>query len=87
MSRSKWKGPYIQTDLLEQISKSCNSKKKEFQIFCRNSYIIPQFVGLTFKIHNGKTFIKVLIIEEMVGHKFGEFSPTRKKFSYKKKKN
>jgi len=87
MSRSKWKGPYIQTDLLEQISKSCNSKKKEFQIFCRNSYIIPQFVGLTFKIHNGKTFIKVLVIEEMVGHKFGEFSPTRKKFSYKKKKN
>ena len=87
MSRSKWKGPYVQTDLLKQISKVKNCKKTNFKIFCRNSTIIPQFIGLHFNIHTGKLFVKIEVSEIMVGHKFGEFCPTRKKFSYKKKKN
>jgi len=85
MSRSKWKGPFIQTDLLKKISTI--KKKKEIEIFCRNCTITPQFIGLNFKIHTGKTFTKIKVSESMVGHKFGEFSSTRKKFSYKKKKN
>jgi len=87
MSRTKWKGPYVQMDLLKQISTIKHYKKKEFKIFCRNSTIIPQFIGLTFSIHTGKLFTKIEVVESMVGHKFGEFCSTRKKSSYKKKKN
>ena len=86
MSRSKWKGPFIQADLLKKFS-TIKTKKKEIKVFCRNSTIPPQFVGLIFKIHTGKSFTKIEVSEQMVGHKFGEFSSTRKKFSYKKKKN
>lgn len=83
MSRAKWKGPYLKKSLIKVVYK----KKKEIATTPRNIVIIPFFVGKTFFIYNGKTFIKIKITHDMVGHKFGEFSPTRKQFTYKKKKN
>ena len=85
MTRAKWKGPYIETKLLTQTEKTPNKFKNIINTTSRNSEIIPSFVGMTFNIHNGKTFLKLTITEEMIGHKFGEFSPTRKKFLFKKK--
>lgn len=82
MSRIKKKSFYIEKKLIDTLKK----KKNFINIFYRNAFIIPQFVGLTFNIHNGKIFTKLFITEKMIGHRFGEFSPTRKKFSYKKKK-
>jgi len=82
MSRSKWKGPFVDTNLLNK-TKLINSKK-DILTKSRNSTIIPSFVGKSFKIHNGKVFHKILITEKMIGHKLGEFSPTRKQFLYKK---
>lgn len=84
MSRSKWKGPYINSNFLKQIKIS--NKKKLLPIISRNSTIIYKFIGLKFNVHTGKTFTEVAILKEMVGHKFGEFAPTRVKFSFKKKK-
>ena len=88
MSRAKWKGPYVKKTLLKNflVNISENNYQSEIIIFNRSSTIIPQFIGNYFKIHNGKTFSKIQITENMVGKKFGEFSPTRKKFSFKKKK-
>lgn len=86
MNRSKWKGPYIKKDLLKKISKNSSTYNNEILTFSRSSFITPKFVGLTLKIHNGKTFLKLLISEKMVGYKLGEFVPTRKKFTFKKKK-
>lgn len=80
MSRVKWKGPYIEKNIIKSIF-----NKKEIKTFSRKSIITPKFIGLTFLIHNGKTFLKLKVIEEMVGYKLGEFSPTRKKFTFKKK--
>ena len=85
MTRTKWKGPYIETKLLTHLEKKSNQFKNIINATSRNSEIIPCFVGMTFHIYNGKTFLKVIVTEEMIGHKFGEFSPTRKKFSFKKK--
>ena len=79
MSRSKWKGPYVHPKNLE------NLKKKQVNIMSRNSKILPKFLDLTFKIHNGKNFIELLVTEDMLGHKFGEFVFTRAKFQFKKK--
>jgi len=87
MSRAKWKGPYIQKNLLEKILKIKFSSQNELYTNSRKSKIIPQFINLNFHIHNGKTFSKIKITNEMVGYKLGEFAPTRKRFSYKKKKN
>lgn len=84
MSRSKWKGPYVDSALLEAVNSS-----KPTQIITtksRNSTIIPIFVGLSFKVYNGKIFYQIKITEEMVGYKLGEFAPTRKTFSFKKAK-
>lgn len=86
MSRAKWKGPYIEKFLLEKIKKSSNYFNNEIKTFSRKSFITPKFIGLSFKVYNGKTFLKVKVTEEMVGYKLGEFSPTRKKFTFKKKK-
>jgi len=61
--------------------------KKSIKTITKNSLILPQFVGFSLEIYNGKTFITVTIINEMIGHKLGEFVSTRKQFSYKKKKN
>lgn len=84
MSRSKWKGPYVDINGLKILQ---NSKKTYLTtVIARNSTILPKFLERTFKIYNGKKFIEVLVTEEMIGHKFGEFSATRKRFAFKKKK-
>ena len=78
MARSVWKGPFVHPSLLKQIDKlKDKSNSKPIKTWSRNSTIIPDFVGLSFLIHNGKTFIPITVSEEMVGHKLGEFSPTR----------
>jgi small subunit ribosomal protein S19 len=85
MNRVKWKGPYINNKLLKKIENTISSSKNVIKTTSKNSIIVPKFVGLTFQIYNGKTFITIKIIEEMINHKFGEFINTRKQFSYKKK--
>lgn len=78
MSRSIKKGPYVDPRLLEKVEKIQKSgEKKPIKTWSRRSTITPDFVGLTFSIHNGNKFISVFITENMVGHKLGEFSPTR----------
>lgn len=84
MSRAKWKGPYVNPKQLVQFN---NIKKQHVYIISRNSEIIPKFLGLTFKIHNGKEYIELTITDSMIGHKFGEFAFTRAKFVFKKKKS
>ena len=78
MSRSVWKGPFVDGYLLQKAEKShADGRKHAIKTWSRRSTIMPQFVGLTFQVHNGHKFIPVLIIEDMVGHKLGEFAPTR----------
>lgn len=78
MTRSVWKGPFVDGYLLKKAEASHASKKKEIvKTWSRRSTILPQFVGLTFGVHNGKKFIPVYVTEQMIGHKLGEFSPTR----------
>ena len=79
MTRSTWKGPFYEEYLLKKADDVRNSGKTNqvIKIWTRKSTILPEFVGLTFGIHNGNKFIPVSINENMVGHKFGEFSPTR----------
>ena len=78
MTRSVWKGPFVHPSLLKKIDKlKSNPNKKPIKTWSRNSTIIPDFVGHSFMIHNGKSFIPITISEEMVGHKLGEFAPTR----------
>ena len=78
MARSVWKGPFIDGYLLAKAEKVRASGRNEvIKMWSRRSTILPQFVGLTFGVHNGKKFIPVLVTENMIGHKFGEFSPTR----------
>ena len=78
MSRSIKKGPHIDFKLIKKIENITESKKKSvIKTWARNSVITPDFVGHTFAIHNGNKFIPVFITENMVGHKLGEFSPTR----------
>lgn len=78
MARSLWKGPYIDAYLLKKAEKVRESGRSEvIKIWSRRSTILPQFVGLTFGVHNGKKHIPVNVNEDMIGHKFGEFSPTR----------
>lgn len=88
MSRAKWKSIYVQKKLLSDFlkKKQLNKYKIELTTDSRNSTIIPCFVGNFLKIHNGKTFSKIQVTENMIGKKLGEFSPTRKIFSFKKKK-
>lgn len=81
MPRSIWKGPFIDRSVFK------TAKEQHKKIWSRRSVILPQFEGLTFNVYNGKDFIPVLVKEEMIGHKFGEFAQTRKVFSYKKTKN
>lgn len=78
MARSVWKGPFVDGYLLKKAEASRSSGRKEvIKTWSRRSTILPQFVGLTFGVHNGQKFIPVLITEDMVGHKLGEFSPSR----------
>jgi small subunit ribosomal protein S19 len=83
MARSVKKGPFVDGYLLKKAEASRTSTRKEvIKIWSRRSTILPQFVGLTFAVHNGKKHIPVLVNEDMVGHKFGEFAPTRTFFSH-----
>ena len=78
MARSVWKGPFVDGYVLKKAEQARASGRKEvIRIWSRRSTILPQFVGLTFGVYNGRKFIPVLVTEDMVGHKFGEFSPTR----------
>lgn len=78
MARSVWKGPFVDGYLLKKAEKARASKRNEvIKMWSRRSTILPQFVGLTFGVHNGRKFIPVLVTEEMIGQKFGEFAPTR----------
>ncbi|MFT4533186.1 MAG: small subunit ribosomal protein S19 [Saprospiraceae bacterium] len=78
MARSIKKGPYVFHKLLDKIEKAQSSERKSvIKTWSRSSMIIPGMVGLTIAVHNGKTFVPVFVTENMVGHKLGEFSPTR----------
>jgi len=78
MTRSVWKGPFVDGYLLKKADAARSSGRHEMiRIWSRRSTILPQFVGLTFGVYNGQKHIPVIVTEEMVGHKFGEFAPTR----------
>ena len=78
MARSVWKGPFVHPSLLKKIDKiKDGGDKRPIKTWSRNSTIIPDFVGQSFLIHNGKSFIPITVSEEMVGHKLGEFASTR----------
>ncbi len=78
MARSAKKGTYVQPSLLEKVAKLKDSGKRDaIKTWSRRSLVVPEFVGLTFAVHNGKKFVSVFITENMVGHYLGEFSPTR----------
>ena len=78
MSRSSKKGAFVEASLMKKVmAMKSADKKKPIKTWSRKSTIFPEFVGLTFEVHNGKTFVKVFVDEDMVGHKLGEFAPTR----------
>ena len=78
MARSIWKGPFVDGYVLKKAENAKASGKSEvIKIWSRRSTILPQFVGLTFAVYNGKKHIPVNVTEEMIGQKFGEYSPTR----------
>ena len=78
MARSVWKGPFVDGSLIKKVEKASQTVRSEvIKTWSRRSTILPQFVGLTFAVYNGRKFIPVSVSEEMVGHKLGEFSPTR----------
>ena len=78
MSRSIWKGPFVDPSLIKKVEKlKTQVNPTPIKTWARKSTIIPEFVGISFLIYNGKKFIPIKISEEMVGHKLGEFSPTR----------
>ena len=78
MSRSVWKGPYVHPSVLKKTAKAVETDdRKPIKTWSRGRTIIPQMVGLTFEVHNGNKFIPVSIVEDMIGHKLGEFAPTR----------
>lgn len=78
MARSIKKGPYVEPKLLIKVEKlNTRGERRQIKTWSRRSMIVPEFVGHTFLVHNGKTFIQVYVTENMVGHRLGEFSPTR----------
>ena len=83
MARSVQKGPFVEESLIKKAEKQKNdTNKKPIKTWSRKSTIIPDFIGLSFLIYNGKKFIPLTISEDMVGHKFGEFAPTRQFFGH-----
>ena len=83
MARSVWKGPFVDSYLLKKAEVARDSGRNDvIKTWSRRSTILPQFVGLTFGVYNGQKFIPVLVTENMVGQKFGEFSPTRTYFGH-----
>lgn len=77
MTRSVWKGPFVDRSLLKKVEEARGGKKGVIKTWSRRSTILPQMVGLTFGVHNGNKFIPVLVTDNMIGHKLGEFAPTR----------
>ena len=78
MARSIWKGPFVEESLIKKVEKEKNNpNRKPIKTWSRKSTILPDFVGVSFQIYNGKKFIPITISEDMVGHKLGEFAPTR----------
>ena len=78
MPRSSWKGPFVDGYLIGKAAKAAGSARREVvKTWSRRSTIMPNFIGVTFQVHNGRNFIPVLVSEDMVGHKLGEFAPTR----------
>ena len=89
MARSIKKGPYIEASLMRKVQSAGEGSHKVIKTWSRRSTILPEFVGMTFAVHNGKKFIPVFVSENMVGHKLGEFAPTRTYYGHgsdKKKK-
>ena len=83
MSRSVWKGPFVEESLMKKVDKQKSQpNKKPIKTWSRKSTIIPDFVGVSFLIYNGKKFIPITVSEDMVGHKLGEFAPTRTFFGH-----
>ena len=83
MARSIKKGPYIEESLQKKVNRAlAEQDKKVIKTWSRRSTIIPEMVGLTFAVHNGRKFIPVFVTENMVGHKLGEFAPTRTFFAH-----
>lgn len=83
MPRSVRKGPFVDGHLLRKVTQAeATGSRKVIQTWSRRSTVIPEMVGLTFAVHNGKKFIPVFVTENMVGHKLGEFSPTRTFFGH-----
>lgn len=77
MARSGKKGPYVDKNLAKKVAAGMGEKGKAIKTWARNSQIAPEFVGKYFNVHNGRTFIEVFVSEDMVGHRLGEFAPTR----------
>ena len=78
MARSVWKGPFVDLHLLKKAETAQDTNARApIKTWSRRSTILPQFVGLSFNVHNGRKFIPVSVSEDMVGHKLGEFAPTR----------
>ena len=77
MPRSVKKGPFVDDHLLKKAERARGGNRQVIKTWSRRSTILPEFVGLTFAVHNGKKFVPVFVTENMVGHKLGEFSPTR----------
>jgi len=83
MARSVWKGPFVDGYLLKKAETARQSGRNEIiKTWSRRSTILPQFVGLTFGVYNGQKFIPVLVSDQMIGHKFGEFSPSRNYYGH-----
>ena len=83
MSRSVWKGPFVDPSLIKKVEQQkTETNRKPIKTWSRKSTIIPDFVGFSFLIYNGKKFIPLTISEDMVGHKLGEFAPTRTFFGH-----
>ena len=78
MARAVWKGPFVEESLMKKVDKYKDDPKKiPIKTWSRKSTILPDFVGVAFQIYNGKKFIPITVSEDMVGHKLGEFAPTR----------
>ena len=83
MARAIWKGPFVEESLIKKVEKQQNqTNRKPIKTWSRKSTIIPEFVGFSFLIYNGRKFIPLTISEDMVGHKLGEFAPTRTFFGH-----
>ena len=87
MARAVWKGPFVEESLMKKVDKYKDDPKKiPIKTWSRKSTILPDFVGVSFQIYNGKKFIPITVSEDMVGHKLGEFVTTRLRVKHKEKK-